>query len=210
MKMITTTPRLPLILFVTIWLASSLPSSSGFVIHQAMIVNDRTYRTVRVRVDESTNQNNGDKSDPSEEEEDGCPNNDDNNIIGGSNRDNSLPSASSSTFHTQLQSRHEQIRVEKARTALEVQHTQSFLKRRPVKLPYTQARKWVQANLGADTKEEYEDLVANGNLRTPYIPKQPEQYYTSTREWISWDHFLKGVFDDEQPSAIQPQTGIFD
>jgi hypothetical protein len=47
-------------------------------------------------------------------------------------------------------------------------------------------------------------------LRTPYIPKQPEKYYTSTREWISWDHFLKGVFDDERPSAVQPQTGVFD
>lgn len=93
---------------------------------------------------------------------------------------------------------------------MEEQHTRSFLKRRPVKLPYPQARKWVQANLGAATREEYEDLVENGNLRTPYIPKQPEKYYTSTREWISWDHFLKGVFDDERPSAVQPQTGVFD
>ena len=100
--------------------------------------------------------------------------------------------------------------VEQARIALEGQHTQSFLKRRPVKLPYTQARQWVQANWGVRTKEEYDDLVENGNLRTPYIPKQPEQYYTSTREWISWDHFLKGIFDTDQPSAIQPKTGIFD
>jgi hypothetical protein len=64
--------------------------------------------------------------------------------------------------------------------------------------------------LGASTKEEYDDLVANGNLRTPYIPKRPEEYYTSTGEWISWDHFLKGVFDDERPSEIQPCAGVFD
>ncbi len=52
-------------------------------------------------------------------------------------------------------------------------------------------RKWVQANLGVDTKEEFFDLVANGNLRTPYIPKEPEKYYTVSGTWISWDHFLK-------------------
>lgn len=123
----------------------------------------------------------------------------------------SSPSSPSvSSFYGQLHSRKEQIQVERTRTALEEQHTRSFLKRRPVKLPYPQARKWVQANLGAATREEYEDLVENGNLRTPYIPKQPEKYYTSTREWISWDHFLTGVFDDERPSAVQPQTGVFD
>ncbi|KAG7350925.1 hypothetical protein IV203_010285 [Nitzschia inconspicua] len=112
-------------------------------------------------------------------------------------------------LYQQLQSRHEHLQVEKTRTALEEQHIQSFLKRRPRKLPYEDARKWVQANLGASTKEEYDDLVANGNLRTPYIPKRPEEYYTSTREWISWDHFLTGIFDDEQPSGIQPSTGVF-
>ena len=52
-------------------------------------------------------------------------------------------------------------------------------------------RKWVQANLGVDTKEEFFDLVANGNLRTPYIPKEPEKYYTESGTWISWDNFLK-------------------
>ena len=67
-----------------------------------------------------------------------------------------------------------------------------------------------QANLGAETKEEFLDLVANGNLRTPYIPKQPEEYYKRTREWISWDHFLRGCFDDRQPSEVQPSFGVFD
>lgn len=109
-----------------------------------------------------------------------------------------------------LQARHDALQIEKTRQQLEVANTQSFLKRKPRKLPYEDARRWVQANLGCDTAEEYDDLVANGNLRTPYIPKRPEEYYTETREWISWEHFLKGCFDDENPSAVKPRTGVFD
>ena len=96
-----------------------------------------------------------------------------------------------------------------AKIKLEEQNTQSFLKRRPRKLPYLEARKWVQANWAPDSKEEYEDLVANGNLRTPYIPKRPEEYYTETGDWVSWDHFLSSdpiVFGKEVP----PATGRFD
>lgn len=104
----------------------------------------------------------------------------------------------------------EKMGVEKTRQQLEDANTQSFLKRKPVKLKYEDARRWVQANLGCDTREEFEDLVENGNLRTPYIPKRPEEYYTATREWISWDHFLRGIFDDSNPSSVGPATGIFD
>lgn len=77
---------------------------------------------------------------------------------------------------------------------LEEQETKRFHKRiksKPWKLPYNDARKWVQANFGIDTKAEYYDLVANGNLRTPYIPKDPEKYYSEDGSWISWRHFLK-------------------
>jgi hypothetical protein len=100
--------------------------------------------------------------------------------------------------------------VERERERLEALNTQSFLKKRTRKLPYEAARKWIQANLGASTKEEFFDLVENGNLRTPYIPKRPDEYYVETREWISWDHFLTGIFDQEQPSTVRPQTGVFD
>lgn len=106
--------------------------------------------------------------------------------------------------------RAQEIEVEQERGRLEELNQQDFLKRKPRKLPYEVARKWIQANLGANTKEEFLDLVENGNLRTPYIPKRPEEYYTETREWISWDHFLTGIFDDEQPSNIRPLTGVFD
>ena len=113
-------------------------------------------------------------------------------------------------FFQDLQTAAEKIQVENTRQQLEQDNVRSFLKRKPRKLPYDQARRWVQANLGADTQEEFDDLVANGNVRTPYIPKQPEKYYTETREWISWEHFLKGIFDDSSPSEIRPATGILD
>jgi hypothetical protein len=49
----------------------------------------------------------------------------------------------------------------------------------------------VQRNLGVDTKKDFFDFFANGNVRTPYIPKEPEKYYSDNGTWISWDHFLK-------------------
>jgi hypothetical protein len=110
----------------------------------------------------------------------------------------------------QVLMRQETLDVEKVREQLEQDNMRKLLSRKPIKLPYEAARRWVQANLGPNTKEEFFDLVANGNLRTPYIPKNPEGYYTSTREWISWDHFLKGLFDNEKPSNIRPASGIFD
>lgn len=109
-----------------------------------------------------------------------------------------------------LQAELEQRAVEFERERLEKQNTQAFLKRKPIKLPYEDARKWVQANLGCDTREEFYDLVANGNLRTPYIPKNPQDYYESRNEWISWEHFLHGLFDSRSPSGVKPASGIFD
>jgi hypothetical protein len=93
-----------------------------------------------------------------------------------------------------------------AKIRLEDAHTQSFLKRKPVKMRYRDARRWVQANLGATTKDEFKDMVANGNLRTPYIPKNPSVYYKQTGDWISWDDFLTGTED----SGLSPWTGKFD
>ena len=58
-------------------------------------------------------------------------------------------------------------RAEKIR--LEEANTKSFLKRKPRKLPYLDARRWVQTNLGASTKKEFYDLVANGNVLSPYL-----------------------------------------
>ena len=140
-------------------------------------------------------------------------NNDDNANMGENNEcndDKPRTNKEDEKFRKALDSRVNAIQVEKTREQLEQAHTQAFLKRKPRKLPYKDARIWVQANLGCDTEEEFMDLVANGNLRTPYIPKQPEKYYTETREWISWEHFLRGCFDNRKVSAVKPSTGIFD
>lgn len=124
-------------------------------------------------------------------------------------RDTVPPSSSDEdkVLYQELQERHEEIQIEKMRVALEVQNTKSFLKKKPVKLPYREARIWVQKNLGVDTKEEFEDFVAMGYIQTPYIPKNPEEHYTRTRDWISWDHFLN---DNDSSESIDPQRGIFD
>jgi hypothetical protein len=98
-------------------------------------------------------------------------------------------------------------RAEKIR--LEEANTRRFLNRKPYKLPYCDARRWVQANLGASTEEEFNDLVANGNLRSPYLSKRPDVYYTETGEWKGWDHFLTGFFE-EVASGLSPSSGAFD
>ena len=99
-----------------------------------------------------------------------------------------------------------------AKIQLEEQNAQQFrkrLQRKPIKLPYLEARRWVQYNLGPDTKAEFDDLVNNGNLRTPYIPKSPEQYYTETGDWVSWDHFL--TWDPKVAGReVPPASGRFD
>mmetsp|Transcript_5556 Transcript_5556/g.12108 ORF Transcript_5556/g.12108 Transcript_5556/m.12108 type:complete len:236 (-) Transcript_5556:162-869(-) len=79
-----------------------------------------------------------------------------------------------------------------AKLRLEEANTSRLLKRKPLKLPYATSQKWIQQNWAIRTKEEFEDLVANGNLRTPYISKRPEEYYGERGEWISWDHYLLG------------------
>jgi len=84
--------------------------------------------------------------------------------------------------------RSKKVELEEANT----RRFQKRLKSKPWKLPYEVASIWVQKNLGVDTKEEFFDFVANGNVRTPYIPKEPEKYYSANGTWISWDHFLKG------------------
>eukprot|EP00580_Thalassiosira_gravida_P002651 CAMPEP_0201617222 /NCGR_PEP_ID=MMETSP0492-20130828/35795_1 /ASSEMBLY_ACC=CAM_ASM_000837 /TAXON_ID=420259 /ORGANISM="Thalassiosira gravida, Strain GMp14c1" /LENGTH=246 /DNA_ID=CAMNT_0048085409 /DNA_START=93 /DNA_END=833 /DNA_ORIENTATION=- len=79
-----------------------------------------------------------------------------------------------------------------AKLRLEEANTLRLLKRKPLKLPYAASREWIQRNWAIRTKEEFDDLVECGNLRTPYISKRPEEYYGRRGEWISWDHYLLG------------------
>lgn len=88
--------------------------------------------------------------------------------------------------------RSKKVELEEANT----RRFQKMIKSKPWKLPYDDASIWVQKNLGVDTEEEFMDLVENGNLRTPYIPKNPERYYNGT-SWISWTHFLTGEKTEE-------------
>ena len=181
-----------------LWLASvSLPTIHGF-----SLTAQPRYSTTASWSSCALSASNDDHNDNEGGEEDDPKINDNTAKPVSSSEDRELKSA--------LESRVNEIQVEKTRAALEEAHTKSFLKRRPRKLSYQDARVWVQANLGCDTKEEFYDLVANGNLRTPYIPKQPEKYYKETREWVSWDHFLRGCFDNRKPSAVKPSTGVFD
>mmetsp|Transcript_20503 Transcript_20503/g.44499 ORF Transcript_20503/g.44499 Transcript_20503/m.44499 type:complete len:229 (+) Transcript_20503:109-795(+) len=79
-----------------------------------------------------------------------------------------------------------------AKARLEEANKPAFLTRKPLKLSYAVSQKWIRNNWAPTTQEEFEDLVENGNLRTPYISKRPDEYYGERGEWISWDHYLLG------------------
>ena len=98
------------------------------------------------------------------------------------------------------------LNIDEARKHLEKGYTKQFFSRKPLKLDYRTSRRWIQRNWNPKTKEEFYDLVANGNLRTPYISKQPEKYYGDRGEWISWDHYLLVTDeDDEQNGTVGQQ-----
>eukprot|EP00536_Pseudo-nitzschia_multiseries_P003142 jgi/Psemu1/252376/estExt_Genewise1Plus.C_470005 len=89
-------------------------------------------------------------------------------------------------------------RVEKLR--LEEANKRRFLKAGPRFLPYEECRKWVQAwGLRWNSEEEWKDWIASGEKRNSYIPSRPEEYFTRTGDWISWEHFL-GVPEKEGDS----------
>lgn len=89
-----------------------------------------------------------------------------------------------------------------AKLRLEEAHSRQILNRKPLKLSYRTSRRWIQANWAPKTKEEFNDLVANGNLRTPYISKRPEEYYGARGEWISWDHYLLGSDEEDEKNGM--------
>jgi hypothetical protein len=90
-------------------------------------------------------------------------------------------------------------RVTKVR--LEEANTKRLLKRKPLKLPYALSQKWIQHNYAPKTKEEFEQLVMDGDLKNVYISKRPEEYYGERGEWISWDHYLLGKCSEDDGSG---------
>lgn len=93
-------------------------------------------------------------------------------------------------------------RVQKLR--LEEQHTKRFLKAKPRFLPFDECKKWVQAwGKRWESQKDWEDWIAMGEKRNPYIPSQPDEYYGGLGEWTGWDDFLGIDYsgrnrDDEQ------------
>jgi len=79
-------------------------------------------------------------------------------------------------------------RVEKLR--LEEENIRRFLKAKARFLPYEECRKWVHAFNRWSTEQEWKDWIEMGEKRNSYIPSRPDEYYTDTGDWISWDHFL--------------------
>lgn len=81
-------------------------------------------------------------------------------------------------------------RVEKLR--LEEQNKRRFLKSGARFLPYEECRKWVQAwgKSYWQTRDDWYSWIAMGEKRNAYIPSRPDEYYTKSGDWISWEHFL--------------------
>ncbi|CAJ1967184.1 unnamed protein product [Cylindrotheca closterium] len=80
-------------------------------------------------------------------------------------------------------------RVQKLR--LEEENKKRFLRAGPRFLPYEEAMKWVQAwGKRWESQEDWQDWIMMGEKRNSYIPSRPDEYYTRTGDWISWEHFL--------------------
>ena len=57
--------------------------------------------------------------------------------------------------------------------------------------------------LGLSTKQEWLDYLDLGEGWSPYIPRDPEGYYTERGEWLGWSFWLTGrpgpsVLSDEE------------
>jgi len=91
----------------------------------------------------------------------------------------------------------EELSMAIAKVRLEQSMKPAYLTNKPIKLSYKTSQRWIQKNWSPKNKREFDDLVANGNLRTPYISKCPEEYYGERGEWISWDHYLLSNPDDD-------------
>lgn len=107
----------------------------------------------------------------------------------------------SPSFHSKNGMTRKEFDVDVARQKLEKGYTKQIFSRKPLKLDYKTSRRWIQRNWNPKTKEEFYDLVANGNLRTPYISKRPEEYYGERGEWVSWDHYLLVTDEDDEKNG---------
>ena len=101
----------------------------------------------------------------------------------------------------------EELSMAIAKVRLEQSMKPAYLTNKPIKLSYKTSQRWIQKNWSPKNKKEFDDLVANGNLRTPYISKCPEEYYGARGEWISWDHYLLSNPDDDDDDISDSNNG---
>lgn len=91
-------------------------------------------------------------------------------------------------------------RVEKLR--LEEANKRRFLKSGPRFLPYVECKKWVQAwGERWTSAEEWNEWIADGEKRNSYIPSRPDEYYTRTGKWVSWEDFLGVELKDDNTNS---------
>eukprot|EP00434_Breviolum_minutum_P039354 symbB.v1.2.034943.t1/scaffold4603.1/size37504/4 len=86
------------------------------------------------------------------------------------------------------------------RTELEEHARRALFRRKKRFLPFDDCVKWVRAMGLWDSKKEWEEWIAMGEKRNPYIPTRPDEYYGKLGQWKGWSHFL-GV-----PRVMQKRT----
>jgi len=81
-----------------------------------------------------------------------------------------------------------QWRVDRAR--LTKQWMDQIKRRKPRYMSYKDTSKWVRAMGQWHTEKEWIDWIQRGEKRNPYIPSDPEKYFSDLGEWKGWDDFL--------------------
>ena len=85
-------------------------------------------------------------------------------------------------------------RVERQR--LEGAYLKRLGRRRPRYPPFATSSSIVQAE-GHRTKEDFLEWLQLGEGWSPYVPRDPEGYYSERGEWLGWHVWLTG----EPPAA---------
>ena len=80
-------------------------------------------------------------------------------------------------------------RVERAR--LDHQRSKQLRARPPRYPPFAISSNIVQT-LGLSTRDEWLEHLELGEGRSPYVPTDPETYYTQRGEWLGWRAWLTG------------------
>ena len=83
----------------------------------------------------------------------------------------------------------EDWRVSRAR--LTQRHSEGVLRRERRFLSFSQSSNFAQT-LGITTKDEWNEWLELGEGWSPYVPRDPEAYYSKRGEWLGWRLWLTG------------------